>query len=95
MCKMHRLVNQSSPGWRVTREKKAEEVYPNRTLLLRLARILPNRQRAPPVLARALFRSKVDGFVPQTQHVNLRIVSQPGHTVDYEVVTFPSIIREM
>jgi len=31
---------------------------------------------SPTWRARALFRSKVDGCVPQTQHVNLKIVGQ-------------------
>jgi len=32
---------------------------------------------SPVLSARALFRSKVDGFVPQPRHVNLGIVGQP------------------
>ena len=36
--------------------------------------------RSPIWVRRTLFRSKVDGFVPRTRHVNLRIVYQPEWT---------------
>ena len=41
-----------------------------------LSSLLPNQKRGTERYVRALFRSKAEGFVPHTQHVNFRIVCQ-------------------
>jgi hypothetical protein len=77
---------------RVGRSRNAADVRARDALPLREALALPPGEIRPhgafqlclslfgrkSLVSRALFRAKVDGFVPQTQHVNLRIVGQPA-----------------
>jgi hypothetical protein len=77
-AKLHQDVDQTAP------RKTMAHLFRRKILQKSLARGLDPvgsfgslTQEATARVAAALSSSKVDGFVPHTQHVNLRIVSQP------------------